>query len=683
MLTSRLLIAPAALVLGLATLVTVPSASAAGPSTAPTDSDSTQQAAVVPPQTAPDPNARLTFFVGLPYDGTGLEKQARAVSDPTSPSFRRFLPPAQIAARYGASVKAEKSLTAAAKSVGLTATIDPSRLFARVTGPLATWEKLIGAKVQYLTAQTSMFFGFAANDYYIFSPNPQATVVGGIPVPTTDLLETTTYSPAPKQLAPFITWFLPVHAQYVPAADTPPGSSSSNASKGIHGLTYIDNGTTPTNPAPTNGGTPIGTSCVASNGVAITGISGPADQSAFYTPDQVSQAYGLTGLQHKYGAAASGDVTIISLNGGFLQSDLENAANCFGHKAPTVDIRRGTGVDKPFINVDGETSLDLQTVAWTLKNAKSIRLVEATNGPTSFLDGYSTALSDPKGAPAAISLSYGSCESSVIGQPGWRTEAALFQTAAIAGTSVFVSSGDLGSSTCQAGDLLGVAMVIVSITNKLGEGNIPKETAEYLTELIQLALQSAQLAVPTVSYPAVSPWVTAVGATQIALGAGNKITSQAVWNDLQYGLQGNAVSAGATSGLLAAPWYQRPLMSTNLRQVPDVSMLGAATPGMALSVNGQFEVTGGTSEASPMLAASMALVARAASQRLGFVNPWLYQLAGSHPSAFLDVAQGDNQYPIPINETTQNVPACCQAQPGYDAAGGLGSPSFSALLKVG
>ena len=39
------------------------------------------------------------------------------------------------------------------------------------------------------------------------------------------------------------------------------------------------------------------------------------------------------------------------------------------------------------------------------------------------------------------------------------------------------------------------------------------------------------------------------------------------------------------------------------------------------------------------------------------------------------------QYPFPINGTTKNVPACCQAAPGYDTASGLGSPVFARLVK--
>jgi subtilase family serine protease len=691
MMSLRWTLAPLALACCLPLLVT-PSV-AASPLITPDSArtaDTAPAANPAPPeQRAPDPSTPITFFVGLPFDSAGLSQQARDVSDPVSAAFGLYLSPRQIAGRFGATAAAETALAKAARSAGLQSAIDPTRMFARLTGTVATWEKLIGIPVQYVTAETSVFFGQAANDTYVFTPKPQIDIVDGVPVPTPEGLTGSDYSPAPAALARAVTWFLPVYEQYVPAADTTPSATQSASARNrarhsIHGLTFLDTGNTPVTPLPTNTGTPIGTSCIATNDVAVAGLNGPTTQEAFFTPDQVSQAYGLTALQHRYGAAASGDVAIISLNGGFLQSDLQNSANCFGYRAPTIDIRRGTGVNHPFVNVDDETSLDLQTVAWTLKNAKAIRLVEVTNGATSFLDGYSRALTDPRGAPAAISLSYGECDFAGTGQPGSRATESLFQAAGLAGTSLFVASGDLGSSTCQEGSFLGTVQVAISIIEHIGEENVTPPLLDYLQGLVDDTLAARAIAIPTVSYPASSPWVTAVGATQLILGKANAIESQAVWNDLQYyGQPGNLVSTGGSSTSFAAPWYQLPLRAANRRVVPDVSLLGASSPGMAISVNGQFFVTGGTSQASPFMASALALVGRARGQHLGFINPWLYDLGQRTPRAFLDVELGDNQFPVPLTETNKNVPACCQAEPGFDPASGLGAPNFGGLVNAG
>lgn len=47
----------------------------------------------------------------------------------------------------------------------------------------------------------------------------------------------------------------------------------------------------------------------------------------------------------------------------------------------------------------------------------------------------------------------------------------------------------------------------------------------------------------SMSYPAVSPYVTAVGGTRLALGAGNARAGESVWNDTPYGQRAVAGSA--------------------------------------------------------------------------------------------------------------------------------------------
>ena len=179
MMSLRWRLAPLALACCLPLLVTP--AVAASPLITPDSArsaDSAPAANQAPPeQTAPDPSTPITFFVGLPFDSAGLSSQARDVSDPASAAFGRYLSPRQIAERFGASAAAENALAKAARSAGLSSAIDPTRLFARVTGTVATWEKLIGIPAQYVTAETSVFFGQAANDTYVFTAKPQIDLI--------------------------------------------------------------------------------------------------------------------------------------------------------------------------------------------------------------------------------------------------------------------------------------------------------------------------------------------------------------------------------------------------------------------------------------------------------------------------------------------------------------------------
>ena len=191
---------------------------------------------------------------------------------------------------------------------------------------------------------------------------------------------------------------------------------------------------------------------------------------------------------------------------------------------------------------------------------------------------------------------------------------------------------------------------------------------------------------PTVSYPASSPYVTAVGGTQLNLGAGNARLGESVWNDLQFGLTGNAVGTGGTSAIFNAPWYQRPRTPSDVRTVPDIAAQAGVGPAVAMYLGGRLQPNGGTSQASPLVAAGFAMISallRAEGKPpLGFVNPWLYQAGHRHSGAFYDVTVGDNQYPVEYALGAENIPACCQAQPGFDLASGLGAPLFDRLVPL-
>ena len=151
------------------------------------------------------------------------------------------------------------------------------------------------------------------------------------------------------------------------------------------------------------------------------------------------------------------------------------------------------------------------------------------------------------------------------------------------------------------------------------------------------------------------------------------------------GVVGHLVGTGGPSSHYDAPWYQLPLTGDNSRVVPDISAQAGPFPSLPIVSNGTIIINGGTSQASPMMAAAMALIStrerEAGRPTIGFANPWLYSVAQRFPSTMYDVTAGDNQFAIPYSLTSTNIPACCQATPGYDAATGLGVPEFEELLK--
>ena len=372
-------------------------------------------------------------------------------------------------------------------------------------------------------------------------------------------------------------------------------------------------------PWPLNTGTPF-----------TAGCSAPAlQQGEVYTPQQVQTAYGVTTLR----ASASGTpvITILDLGGGWLPSDLELAGECFGYTPPQVDQMQGDGVPTAINNADPETSLDLQTSAAVAPTAQ-FRLVQSTPAGGGILDGFSRALGDPAGVPDVISLSYGGCAiAENTATPAFTsTVDAVLAMAALTGVSSFVAAGDSGSTTC---------------------GSSVDGT--------------------TLSYPAVSPFVTAVGGTRLTLGKGNVRVAETVWNDSVYGEDG--AGGGALSRREPRPAYQDGFVPQDHRALPDVSALADIVPGWPDILDGEMVPVGGTSGSTPFTAAATALVdgsQRAAGRPpIGLANGWFYQ-AVSHPGAFFDITTGNNDL--------AGV-GCCQATVGYDLASGLGVPNWAVL----
>jgi subtilase family serine protease len=175
--------------------------------------------------------------------------------------------------------------------------------------------------------------------------------------------------------------------------------------------------------------------------------------------------------------------------------------------------------------------------------------------------------------------------------------------------------------------------------------------------------------VPTTSFPADSPWVTTVGGTTVNKDSGGNY-SEIAWSK----------SGGGFSRFYKTPAYQQngpqavKEQLANRRGVPDVS--GAADPytGMAIYINGQWTLAGGTSASAPLWAGIVAVGSQMANRPLGFLNPGLYKIgdtAGQNAQDFRDIIQGNN--------TNANVPGY-SAVPGWDPVTGLGSPLADKLL---
>jgi len=389
---------------------------------------------------------------------------------------------------------------------------------------------------------------------------------------------------------------------------------------------------------------------------------------------------------------------VFSQGGGFSDKDLADAAKCFGFKKPKVNITLGTGMPSRFVNVDGEATLDVQTVSSMLKNADEIQVVQVppAAGPGSYIDGYTRALA-LQPTPYAITNSYGGCEPTMANRGMFRTLESVFQLAAVMGVTSAVAAGDGGASTCQMTKQPTLVRLLdkrAQVTEALANGDVPPDQVADAQE--GLAFLNAEIAFytvavayprPTLSYPGSSPYVVSVGGTALDLNPNGTRRGEYVWNDLPYvgGAIANLVGTGGPSSSFDAPWYQKPLTRADRRSAPDVSALASVGPALPTIQNGVIAPDGGTSQSSPLVAAGLALVSarevQAGRPPVGFANPWLYDIARRHPSTVYDVTIGENLYPVPYAENSTNVPACCQANLGYDQASGLGVLNFDKVAR--
>ena len=247
---------------------------------------------------------------------------------------------------------------------------------------------------------------------------------------------------------------------------------------------------------------------------------------------------------------------------------------------------------------------------------------------------------------------------------------------------------------------------------------------------------------PSVEFPAVSPYVTAVGGTEVSApcsafpkqlsGTRSPICSSfSTGKFSQYGVKAESTqfalncldpaaytsesavslagssyaSGGGFSRYFArgswAPWQDAvvrqylasgaktpiaALFNSSGRAIPDVAIYGGAFP---VVVGGRFDLAAGTSLSSPLFAAVVSILNQqtltAKGATIGYANPLLYAMAAASPRTFRDITAGDNHCPaIPSGSPpgTSSCSASCQGYAtarGWDAVTGLGVPNVGEM----
>ncbi|MDN4595149.1 S53 family peptidase [Polycladomyces subterraneus] len=335
----------------------------------------------------------------------------------------------------------------------------------------------------------------------------------------------------------------------------------------------------------------------------------PTYQSG-YQPSQIKKAYGIDRLT----ATGMGQtIAIVDAYGSpTIQNDLATFDAQFGLPAANLQIAYPSG--KPNRTDGGwalETAMDVEWAHALAPNAKILLVVAKSASISDLVTAIDYASNN---GAQVVSNSWGGAEFS--------SESSYDSHFQHPGTIYLASSGDSGAGT---------------------------------------------------GWPAVSPFVLAVGGTSLQIDTSGNYLSESGWSG----------SGGGTSTYVARPSYQdgwSNIVGTQ-RGNPDISFDADPYTGVAVYSGTKYQgqsgwfVVGGTSLGSPCWAAMLALVDQGRTMPLSSLDTiqQLYQIAGTTNSSgytnnYHDVTQGSNGGFTSIS--------------GYDLVTGIGSPKADALIPA-
>jgi len=370
------------------------------------------------------------------------------------------------------------------------------------------------------------------------------------------------------------------------------------------------------------------------------------------TPAVANEVFGPHEYQIAYDAACPSDNPLCAAHnfpsgsatavGIIVEGDLTQVVNDLRTYEQTYNLPQvpvtivNAGVPSPDTSGAEEWDLDSQVSTGIAQQVSHLYFYAATTLTDSDLAlAINKAVSQNK--VKAFNMSFGECEFSPFIDGAMLIDDQIFGEAALQGITPFASSDDNGSACPAEGATNGVPLT----------------------------------GPPDTSYPASSPYVIAVGGTNLFTNADFTYDFETGWE----------ASGGGASVFENPPFWQSFTGSGTLpivpsaegsaagagRGVPDVSMCAGGT-GLAICsanvfVSGTATLIGGTSLSSPLAMGSWARIQTAHKNKLGFAGPLIYQVANGGPTpsspVFNDVLLGGN--------------GLFTALPGYDYVTGLGS----------
>src|ERR1700729_778792 len=355
---------------------------------------------------------RITFYFGLRRPEAQARRAFFAVQQPGSPSYRRFVTPRQVAARYGASSAVRARFVRTIRRYGFSVQIDQSGVFARVTGPVTLFQRVFKVRITQ---------GMGDD-------------------PPVETYSATGRLRLPSDLRPLVQDVVTSYLRQVKVSAPRVAAARTLAVAGGAGGAGGD-----ANP-PTRTGTWIG-GCAQ------------ADATGAFSYAQVRDAYGIDQL----GTGAGASIAILGLTEAPSPRDVADNARCFAYQKLRSRTLLTDGEALPIPTGLFEPQEDLALARGMAPDA-SLIFTQAWSGSDLWFLGAAQVL-DSRQLPESFSISYGICENDVRGNgpdvtPSTRAGANLLDSLLIrlglAGVGAYASAGDSGSS-CNGLPYSGVA----------------------------------------------------------------------------------------------------------------------------------------------------------------------------------------------------------------------------------
>ena len=555
---------------------------------------------------AADPASTTHFSVYLPLRNQAtLEQLVNDQTNSASPSYHKWLTPAEFKSRFGPSPADVARVTARLQTAGFTVTAVHTQSI-EVSGPVASVENLFSTRLNQMRNRSGQI-RFSAAEHKLSMPSELASA--GVVIPA----------------------FFP------------------ELSAHVHSVRLATAGS------------------AAAARLATTGNASPNQRIAtgalLYLPDDLNEAYSLPSFQTEVGSLFSSKKKQIAgvgthigivissvihpadINSSFNQSlqlppflDVQDYSAVSNLPVPSVTIRPVDGGSGPFNpNSDGaaEASLDTQMSLGTAPGAQETLYNIPDLQYSSIMDGYAAV--DDDNSVDVVSSSFGGCEREFT--PAYNNGQdftsipkmmhQLFLQGNAQGITFVASSGDNGAVPCLSAAFennpTNGTSYIEGVETPSSDPNV---TAVGGTNLVSAATPTANDVMRSQENAQCDPRLPAefeIAPNQIVTVSNN------TWG-----------SGGGYSIIFSKPLYQ---LFTNTikpgRAVPDISLMMGGCPGDAdfdagacseptsadiVFIGGGIGVLIGTSASSPEMAGVLALDVEL-NGRLGNVNPLIYNMS--------------------------------------------------------